>query len=327
MIMFYDQTFMTMKGPLEISSNQVRLQNPHFWAKLFHLARIAALVAPRRWFIRYGEADIEAQLQLARELQSVEEYNRARLSVPARNYHTERHLLEEHTNGTQNDGPFLELVMGFSEDMDQLRDKSQRFQEMYQQGKEMAKLDIYLATRPEEVICHTPLNQRLFVANFDLCQWFTLSLLHLEPDQLDQVGKQAILGISIAAFQTVCNSLELQEQEQMHILTFGRRYLAQYLDISDEELRADPAAPRRVKALAQLEARAKNAASGRCENLQCTLPGRHWLDEQCQTNWFFFPESFWMQYHWFNSFIELDLSAELALVDALTLGGNKREEH
>lgn len=325
--MLYDQTFMTMKVLLEISSNQVRLQNPHFWAKLAHLAEIAALLAPCRWFIRYGEADMEAQLQLARELQSVEEYNRARISVPARNYHTERHLLEEHMNGTQNDGPFLELVMGFSEDMAQLRDKSQRFQEMYQQGKEMAKLDISLAAQPEEVICHTPLNQRLFVANFDLCQWFTLSLLHLKPEQLDQVGKQAILGISIVAFKKVCNSLELQEQEQMHILTFGRRYLAQYLDISDEELRVDPAAPRRVKALAQLEARAKNAAARRGSDLPCMLPGRQWLNEQCPTNWFFFPESFWMQYHWFNSFIGLDLIAELALVDALTLVGSNQAEH
>jgi hypothetical protein len=320
--MLYDRTFMTIKEPLGISASPIRLQNPHFWATLVHLAEIAPLLAPRRWFIRYGDADTEAQLQLARQLQTIEEYSRARLSYPARTYRTERDMLKERMGSEPGNSTFLELVMGFSEDMDQLCEKSQRFQEMFQQDKEVARLDTCLFARPEEMMCHTPLNQRLFVANFDLCQWFTLSLLRLEPEQLDQIGKQAVLGISIAAFQMICNSLDLQKQEQLQILTFGLQYLAQYWEISVEELRADPAAPRRVNALAQLETRAKNAAARRYSNLPWVSPGRQWLNEHCQTNGFFFPESFWMQYHWFNSCIGLDLITEIALVDALALAGN-----
>jgi hypothetical protein len=323
MAMLYDQAFMTIREPLKVLPAQMRLQNLHFWEGLIRFTEVAAQYAPRRWFIRYGDADIEAQLRLARQLQSVDEYNRARLSRPARSYFTERQLLQQHTGSSQAEGAFLELVMGFSCDVRQLRANGQRLQETFHQANDIGERTICITDQPDEIPCHTPLNQRLLRANFDLCQWFTTTLLQLKPGQVSQVDKRMIPGISIAGFQTVCDSLELQNQERMHILTFGRQYLAQYLEVGDAELRSDPGAPRRINALAQLEAKARDAASG---SLPSPGPGRQWLYEQSQTGWFYFPESFWMQYHWFNSFIGLDLITELALIDAMVMAGGNQVE-
>lgn len=318
-VMLYDNTFMTVRGALKVPISQIFLQHSHFWVRLTRFAEVTTLLIPQRWFIRYGDAATEAQLQLAHQRQCVDEYSRARLSQPAHSYLTERQLLQQNAGVRQGENAFLELVMGFSCSVPQLQEKSQHLQSLFQPENETARWKTHIVSRPDDLACHTPLNQRLLRANFDLCQWFTLSLLQLKPKQLDQVNKQTALGMSLAVFQTMCSALELQPQEQMQILTFGRQYLAQYLEVAEDELRSDPAAPRRVNALVQLEAMARNTSSGDLESIRSLILNRQWLSEQSKTGWFFFPESLWMQYHWLNSFVGIDLIAELALVDAMVI--------
>jgi hypothetical protein len=321
----YDHSFITIREPLLASASRTRLQNPHFWRGLTRLAKAAVACLPQRWLVRYGDVDTEAQLQLARRLQTIHEYQRARLSKPARSYLAERHFLQQQTGMLPEKSAFLELVMGFSENTHQLHERSQT---LLSQGiDETANWEIQVMARPENIACHTPLNQRLLRANFDLCQWFVTSLLQLKPEHLDQIHKQTILGLSIATFHTVCASLEIQKQEQVQILAFGRYYLAQYLEVTEAEIRSDPATSRRANAITTLEAKTREASWEGFADLRFSIPHRQWLDEHSQTTWFFFPESFWMQYHWFNSFIGMDLITELTLVDAMAIAKEHPSEN
>ena len=317
--MHYDDFFITIQIPFNEDSSSCFLKHPFFWQKLNLFVKIVKVLEPQRWFVRVGTQDGENGLRLAREYQSINEYCKERLAHPALSFSMEQQkfglLLNKYSQ--ENFKPFLEIVMGFSISNTDPSKYLNSIDTIPGQDSDKEQWEICILHKPEDLICHTPLNQRLLIPNFELCHFFTIMLCNLEPKQKNIVDQHLTLGISIAAFRSVCHFIRLQKQHQNQILTFGRYYLAQYLEIPETDLNSDPSVYKRVDALSRFETKARSTALGESQLDLSDFLRYQWIHKHAKNECFFFPESFWMQYHWFNNLIGLNLLEEVTLIDAM----------
>lgn len=242
-----------------------------------------------------GDALTHAAHSRVRRSQHLDDYSRERLRVPASTYADERTKLTAGWKPDDSDQPpFVELVLAGDSDLAIWASTCDEYAETWDD--------------PNGVHCHTPLNQRLLRPNLQLCEWLVRSLADARENSLNDSTHEYVL-LAGSVFIGICRALDLSDTERGRLASFGHRYLARYLEWDNQS--PHHVRERRAQRIHQTAERFNfgHAQSG-------LDPG--WLESATHAEpWFFFPESVWMQYHWFAQSLPLPLSRELALTEAL----------
>lgn len=259
---------------------------------LRELVKVARDAPCTTFLVDAGDALTARAHATARRQQHIADYNRTRLATPAQTFADEqRELATEHAPVAQLQ-PFVELV---------LAGNAQLVEWARQRG------GTTLHSRPDEVHCHTPLNQRLLPANMRICQWLVDGLATTSNLPANAETPDAVL-LAGRAFVALCETLELDRPRREELAGFGHCYLSRYLAW-------DGHSPQSV--LDRRVARIGPAARDRPFIAPATRLDGGWLvDAESQQCWFF-PESLWMQYHWFVASLAVPLGREVALTEAL----------
>lgn len=263
------------------------------------LVELADQTSREAFLVDAGDSATRAGHAEARRFQSPAEYTRERLGTPARTYEEEREALDADPSSRAPDlgPPFLELVLAGDSRL-----------EAWVTAQADPRHRVVLASTPDALHCHTPLNQRLLRPNLDLCQWFVAGLAAV-PNPPANGADPATALLAAGAFVALARVLDLSRQELLDLAAFGRRYLACYLAW---EGRSDPESLRRR--VHQI----RNTVDREDFGDQQDRIGRAWFDSSLHHEpWFFHPESPWMQFHWFTASLGLPLSREMALAEAL----------
>lgn len=263
------------------------------WDTFLRLAALGRSAPCASLLIDAGDHLTEITHGQAKDRQNDSDYTAQRLQSPKSTHGEERRQREDLTSETPSVGPFLELVLAGD---GKLRAWNWR------RGSDLPGRTVVTAHRhPMEVHCHTPLNQRLLPANLRVCQLLVDCLA--DGGDRGQPWKDTPPLVAATCFAQCVELLGLNDEEQVALATFGHFYLARYLDWSGSN--SSPSVIRR-------RVRQINDA---VEQLQPVCAASKAVPSEEEG--FFFPESLWMQFHWFASSLGVSLSQEMALAEAL----------
>jgi len=290
----YDEFF------LVISQKDAECKRPlradRAWVLQSELADIARPLCPNNWLIWMYSDAAKLHFAEAKKSQTRAEYSRERLQTPARTL-IEEAALSKYTSNDNDTSHYIEIIMGF--------DNTPTIDRAIFSHRHGREISIY--SNPSEVLCHTPLNQRLAKTNFRLWQVFTELLGQIKNIDWIRSKTRPEVITSMLILKTAADCWEISVDATM---AFGFDFLCQYLDVSVLELDSDPNLPRRINALIDLQSELLLASHESGFHIE-----PHWTKwrPQIGDDCFFVPESFWVQYHAFNNSIGLDLLTELAV--------------
>lgn len=269
-------------------------------AAVDRLVTLGRSVPTEAFLIDAGDAVTEAAHARAKSSQVGDAYTRDRLRTPRFTYFDEFSGRTEDAELPSGGSPFLDLVLGGGPTL--------RTWYGQHRGDCDPGIEVTICDDPLDLHCHTLLNQRLYPASMRMCQELTEAanaLMEAFP------GGTASPVLAAGCFVWLIDVLGLNCEQQATLCAFGLDYLSRYLEWAGTGSSAEVLV-RRVEQVAQAAGIVRTSAR-RSPHPPASLSGL----AAATDDWFFFPESVWMQFHWLVSSLPVDLAHELALAQAL----------
>ncbi len=268
------------------------------WQAFREFCSVAWAAPKANFLVDAGDSTSSAEHERARHEQSDRDYSRQRLRTPRFTHEEERARAESLQSPAADERPFLELVLAGSDGLASWH----RMHSHEARGGTSC-------TDPRQIHCHTPLNQRLLPAHLIICQELIECLVLLGTDS---PAIRQVPPLLAGACQTeLSRRLTLDADQRDRLARFGQSYLADYLGCSG--VLSDPS-QRRRRAL-QIESWASRAGN-------LARRARGGVAGEVHRVWdadsgVIFPESVWMQCHWFAASMGVTLSQEMALAESI----------